>query len=193
MHAGKCLLAAAVLLGACQSQETPEQLQARIQKESDSLKVAASATAKRWEQWSANGQPDSIASVFADEGRELPPNEPPVVGRAAVKLFEARQAATMVGKLTISGEAYTANGPLGVERGSYVFEGKARPGAPKGVPASVSEHGKYMIHWQNTNGQWQIEELIWNSNAPMVPPAPAKKPVKKATSHSTARTTKKKK
>lgn len=178
--------AAVVLMAACQAKETPQQMQARMDKESDAFKQATGGVARRWEGWVVAGQADSIANMFMDQGREMPPDEPAVVGRAAIRLYEARNAAAFDGKLTIKAEAGMASGPLGVERGSYTFQGKAKPGAPKGMPATVSEEGKYLMHWHTVNGQWQVAEVIWNRNKPMVmttsaPKAkPAAKPAKKA-------------
>ncbi len=170
------LVVAAVLLGACQSQETPEQAQVRMAKEADSLRTVAAAFSTRWEGWVAAGQGDSIASVFADDGREMPPNVPAAVGRAAIAKFEGQNAAVLAERLTIRSEAFAADGPIGVERGSYTFVAKARPKAPKGTPASINEDGKYVIYWRNQSGQWRIEDLIWNSNARMAMPAASKKP-----------------
>jgi len=169
-------LAVVALLGACQSQETPEQAQVRMGKEADALRTVAGAIARRWEGWIAAGQGDSVASVFTDDGREMPPNRPAVVGRSAIAKFESDNAAAFAAKLSIRSEAVVANGPVGVERGSYTFSGKARPKAPKGTPASVTDDGKYLIYWRNVNTQWQIGAIIWNSNMAMAMPTAPKKP-----------------
>jgi len=174
MQRATWLCAATALLGACQAAETPQQAQARMEKESQAFTATATATARRYERWVAAGQADSIAGIFTEQGREMPPNEPAVVGRAAIKGYEARNAATFASKLTIRGESYMASGPLGVERGSYTFEGKAKPGAPKGVPPMINDEGKYLIHWHHVNGQWQIADMIWNPNRPMMTAAPKK-------------------
>ncbi|MGH7546855.1 MAG: YybH family protein, partial [Gemmatimonadales bacterium] len=131
--------------------------------------------AKRWEGWVTAGQADSIANVFTDQGREMPPNAPAAVGRAAVRKFETQSAATFEGKLRIKTEAAVAYGPLAVERGSFTFEGKAKAGAPRGTPATVRDEGKYLIHWHNVDGQWLVAELIWNSNEPAMMPTSAAK------------------
>jgi ketosteroid isomerase-like protein len=192
MFRARWLCAAAALLVACQSHETPQQAQARMEKESEAFTTAAAAGDKRYAAWLAAGQADSIANVFTEQGREMPPNQPAVVGRAAIKAYEARNAATFAANLVIRGESYMASGPLGVERGSYTFEGKAKPGAPKGVPAAVKDDGKYLLHWHNVNGQWLIADMIWNSNRSMMGAAtPAKK--KPAAQPTTKTTTKKKK
>jgi len=172
-------LSAAVLLTACQPHETPQQMQARMEKETEGFRTAAVAVAKRWEGYVTSSQGDSIATLFTEQGREMPPNEPAVVGRAAIARYETANDAVFAGKLAIAGEEYMANGPLAIERGSFTFSGKAKSGAPKGTPASVTDEGKYLIHWHNVNGQWQIAEVIWNSNKPLMmaaPAAAAKKP-----------------
>jgi ketosteroid isomerase-like protein len=184
--------AATALLVACQASETAQQAQARMEKESQAFTAAAASTAKRYEAWLAAGQADSIASVFTEQGREMPPNEGAVVGRSAIKGYEARNAATFASKLVIRGESYMASGPLGVERGNYTFEGKAKPGAPKGVPSMINEDGKYLIHWHKVNGQWLIADMIWNSNHPMMMAAP-KKHADHTTAKATPKTKKKKK
>jgi ketosteroid isomerase-like protein len=192
MYTARWLCAATALLAGCQVRETPKQAQARMQKESEAFTAAISATAKRYTGWIAAGQADSIASIFTEQGREMPPNEPAVVGRAAIKAFEARNAATFAAKLVLKGESYMASGPLGVERGSYTFEGRAKPGVPKGVPSLVKDDGKYLIHWHQVNGQWQIADMMWNSNQPtMMPAGPSAQ--KKPAAHPSAKTTPKKK
>jgi ketosteroid isomerase-like protein len=178
-------------LAACQSKETAQQTQARMQKESAAFGQTVAALTKRWQAWIAAGQADSIAALFTEQGREMPPNEAAVVGRAAIKHFEAGNAAMFDAKLTIRSEAAVANGPLGVDRGSYTFEGKAKRGAPKGTPAGVKDEGKYLAHWENVNGQWQIVELTWNPNRPPLT-AGAAKP-KASTTKKATTTTKKKK
>jgi uncharacterized protein DUF4440 len=194
MSRAKWLCAAATLLVACQKpQETPQQVQARMEKESGAFATAAAAIAKRYMGWVAAGRADSIASVFTEHGREMPPNEPAVVGRVAIEMYEARNAATMTSKLVIRGESYMASGPLGVERGSYTFEGKAKPGAPKGMPAMVNDDGKYLIHWHNVNGQWLIADMIWNSNHSMMEMSGKKKPPAHTSAKATPSKTKKKK
>jgi len=175
----------AMLLGACQSHETPEQAQVRMGRETDSLRTAATVIERRWEGWFAAGQGDSLASVFTESGREMPPHRPAMVGRLAIAKFENENGQVFGSKLTIRGDAYQANGPIGVERGSYTFSGKAKPKAPKGTPATLTEDGKYVIYWRNVNSEWQIEDMIWNSDTPPAMPAPAKKPV-----HTTKKPTK---
>jgi ketosteroid isomerase-like protein len=184
------LSAAGALLVACHSRETPQQAQARMEKESEVFTAAVVPIARQYSDWVRAGQADSIASIFTEQGREMPPEMPAVVGRAAIRAFEARNAATFASRIVIRGESYMASGPLGVERGSYTFEGKARPGAPRGVPSMVHDDGKYLLHWHNVNGQWLMADLIWNSNRRMMATGPTAK--KKTVARATVRKTPKK-
>src|SRR5438105_6031749 len=152
MRAVRSLAGAVVgLLAACQTQETPQQMRARMGKESDAFKQAIAGTAKRWEGWIAAGQADSIANIFTEQGREMPPNAPAAVGRAGIRQFETQTAAMFDGKLTLRVESVSASGPVAIERGSYTFEGKAKPGAPPGRPATVSDEAKYLANWRNVS------------------------------------------
>jgi len=175
-----------IFAAACQpSKETPEQAKARMDQESETFKQAIAAIGRKYEAWTAAGQADSLASVFTEQGREMPPGEPAVVGRKAIHDYEARNASMFESKLAIHSEAAMASGPLGIERGSYSFEGKAKHGAPKGMPASIHDEGKYLIHWHNVNGQWLIADMIWNANKMMgMPSSPATKPAAKSTKSS---------
>ena len=182
--AGAVVVAAA--LAACSSAETPQQMQARIEKESAAFQQAVKAIESRWEGYIAAGHADSIAGLFTEKGREIPPNAPTAVGRAAVEALEASQMVGLETKVAITSEGALANGPIGVEHGTYGFEAKAKKGAPKGTPASLADHGSYLAHWHNVNGAWLIADLAYNSSWTAVPPkpAPARKaaaPAKKAT------------
>jgi ketosteroid isomerase-like protein len=169
-----------IVTAACApSKETPEQAKARMDQESDAFKQAIAATARKYEAWTAAAQADSLASLFTEQGREMPPGEPAVVGRKAIHDYEARNAAMFQSKLAIHSEAAMASGALGIERGSYTFEGKTKHGAPKGMPASIHDEGKYLIHWHNVNGQWLIADMIWNANKMTgMPSSPATKSTK---------------
>jgi len=168
-------LGATVLgLAACQPAETPEQTQARMDQETAELKEYAMSVEQRWEAWEAAGQADSFPTVFMEQGREMPPNGKAAVGRAAIREFHAQQAS--MGKFTsqITQESVMANGPLGVDRGTYTFTFTPNKGMENmGVPPA--DTGKYLVHWHKVNGNWQIAELIYNSDLPLPAPAPARR------------------
>ena len=179
--------AVAALAGCGSARETPEQAEARIAQESAAFKTALKGIENRWEAFSAAGQGDSIASLFMEDGRNNPPNEPAQVGRAAIAKAEAAQNGLYTFSLSILSEDAAANGPIGVEHGTYGVEGKVKKGAPKGVPAKFSDHGNYLIHWHNVNGTWQVADLVFTSSQTTPMGAAIMAAVKKATPRPTAK------
>lgn len=163
-------LAAAALLGvtACQPAETPEQIQARMEQDSEELRAAVASATQRWEAWTAAGQTDSFATLFTEQGRELPPNAPPVAGREAIAAFHAQQAAMGSSTVDITSESVMAYGPLGIDRGTFTSTLQPGPDAPPGIP--TADTGKYLVHWHKVDGNWLIADLIWNSDLPLPQP-----------------------
>ncbi|MSR07806.1 MAG: nuclear transport factor 2 family protein [Gemmatimonadetes bacterium] len=178
MNRSSTLLVALAALTACNSAETPQQAEARIEQESAAFQTAIKGIESRWEGFYAAGQPDSIANLFTEDGRDMPPNGPIHIGRAAIAADQASQAKAFDTKVAITSEGAWANGPIGIDRGTYGFEGKVKKGAPKGTPASIADHGTYLAHWHNVNGTWQVAALAYTSSWTATPPKPA--PVKKA-------------
>ena len=151
-------------LAACSSSETAQQMQARMDTESAALKTAASAVERTHETAFASGDAGAFANTFTENGRELPPNQPANVGRAAIRDNAAQGMAAYTQKLTVTQQSVVANGPIGIETGTYAYQGTVKKGAPKGMPAKVSDHGNYLVHWHNVNGTWQIADLMYTSS-----------------------------
>jgi ketosteroid isomerase-like protein len=178
MRIGRNLIGiVAVLTAACAVSETPEQTQARLDQETAAFKLATEPLERNYERFIAEGKVDSLALLYTENGRALQPNGPVLDGRKAIADNETQNQAAMSWKVTITSERAVANGPIAIETGSYTAEGTPRPGTPRGSPG-VLDRGKYMTHWHRVNGQWQIAELIWNSNEPlsMPGPPPARRP-----------------
>lgn len=162
---------AATLMG-CSAAETPQQAQARMDQETAAFKAAIKGIEGRWEGFYAASQPDSIASLFTESGQVLGPNAPAVVGRAAIAADQANQMKAYTFTLGITSEEASANGPIGIERGSYGVTGKVKKGAPKGTPPTMTDHGTYLAHWHNVNGTWQVVTLAFTSSWTATPPRP---------------------
>lgn len=171
------LLGAAVLFGVagCQPAETPQQMQARMDQESAALKQYVDGMAQRWNAWITAGQVDSIVNLYMEDGREMPPNGPAAVGKAAVKALWEQGFSMGKTMIDVRPEAAVANGPLGIERGTYTTTFTANPGMTGMPMPPPADTGKYLIHWHNVNGTWQIAELIYNSDLPLPTPAPARR------------------
>lgn len=105
--------------------------------------------------WYASGDADSLASLFAEEAWQMPPNSPPLIGRDAIRQFW-RQAVTF-GKwqFSLQTQDVSVSGPIAIERGKYVLKFVAGPGAPPGL-ASFEDRGNYLVHWRReSDGEWR--------------------------------------
>jgi ketosteroid isomerase-like protein len=161
-----------VAVTGCQPTQTPQQMQARLERESAAFRETIGGVARRYGQWVGSGQVDSVANLFTEQGRQMPPNEPPAVGRAAIRERQARLASLGKWELHITPEVSLASGPLAVDRGTYTISLKPGPKAPAGVTA-LADTGKYLAHWHQVGGQWQMADLVWNSNLSLQPARPA--------------------
>ena len=65
-------------LSACASvpSQDPQQVRSIIQRHNSNA-----------ERWYASGEIDSVASLFAEDAWQMPPNSPPLVGREAIRQF----------------------------------------------------------------------------------------------------------
>ena len=171
MHAHRWTAALAVLaLAACATRETPEQMQARMQAESDSARQALEANIARWATFFNAGNADSLAMFYAPDARTLPPGMPMVSGRDSIRAMLAGYfAAGKTEGATFQVQSVSANGPIAVERGTFRMTFTTTGGQP------MTSAGKYLAHWRRMDGQWQMVEDIWNDDAPPPPPAPTRR------------------
>lgn len=160
-------VAVAVLSVACAPTETAEQMQARMQEETEAFREAITAMQVRYEEWEAAGLVDSVASVYAENAVAAFPNQPLLRGRQAIR--DNAEQAHMLGtfSLDLQTENAMANGPLAVERGSYVQGLTPGPNTPPGMAAMFPDSGSYVVHWHLIDDQWKIVELVVASHRPL--------------------------
>lgn len=163
-------VAAALVLAACQAKETADQLQTRMASESAAAKTAIEATNAEFASHFNQGHADVVAGYYTEDAVFMAPNAPAAEGRAAIqKAIE--ELLPLKPQLTLTTVSVVANGPLAVERGTYVMTL-----TPPGAPAAVSDTGKYLVHWHQVDGKWLLAGDIFNSNLPAAaPPPPAAK------------------
>jgi uncharacterized protein (TIGR02246 family) len=123
-----------------------------------------------WAEYEASlsaGDVDRWVDLWTEEGIQLPPGEPPVVGKEAIR---ARNKAALTDifdiSMSITNEEVVVGGEWSVARGVYTATL-----TPKAGGDNVLVDGKYLTLLQRqADGSWKIYRDIFNSN---VPPAPA--------------------
>jgi uncharacterized protein (TIGR02246 family) len=109
----------------------------------------------------ANQDAAGLASLYAEDGRFLPPNMGPCEGRAAIQA--AMQGLLDMGARSLDIEPIDVReaGDMTIEYGRYTLGI-----APEGAEA-VSDVGKYVVvHEAQPNGSTRIVLDIFNSNTP---------------------------
>ena len=82
--AGIALVLLATAAVACKPGETDEQKTARMQAETDSATAAVRASAANWMRFANQNHPDSIATLFVENGAMMPPDVPGAMGRDSI-------------------------------------------------------------------------------------------------------------
>jgi uncharacterized protein (TIGR02246 family) len=119
-----------------------------------------------WDEYEASilaGDPDRWIELWVEDGVQLPPGNPPVVGKEAIyERISSDLDAFEYSEFVINNEDVEVNGDLAFARGNYVVTF-----APKSGGDSMSVDGKYMtIMHQQPDGTWKIFRDIFNSNVP---------------------------
>ena len=106
--------------------------------------------------WYATGEAESVASLFTEDAWQMPPNNPPLVGRSAIREFWRNAVKWGKWHFTLRVQSVDVSEPLAVERGKYVLQFTAGPDAPPGM-TSFEDRGNYLVHWRHEpNGDWRI-------------------------------------
>ena len=106
---------------------------------------------------------DAIVNLFAEDGRVMPPNAEPAMGRDSVREtwqgildlpdLDLSFAPTEVHVAESGDMAYT----IGNYRLAYQDEGQEEP---------TQESGKYVDIWEKVDGEWKVMVETYNSNLP---------------------------
>ena len=119
------------------------------------------------ERYYASGATDSLASMFALDAWQMPPNNPPLVGRDAIRGFWQQAMGWGKWKFSLRAEDVQTSGSIAIERGKYKTTFVAGPDAPPGM-TSVSDQGSYVVYWRReADGNWRI---VWDAPVSEIPP-----------------------
>jgi ketosteroid isomerase-like protein len=108
--------------------------------------------------------PDSLLALMADDVIIMPPNEPVLKGKAAVRTwYEAFVRQMHTSSLTISDRELLIGGDYATEVAG--FEWTLVPAAG-GAP--MVDRGSYIQVWhRQADGRWVFSREVWNSSAPL--------------------------
>lgn len=142
-----------VTAAAAQSASTPDPALVKI---ADAYRAAALA-----------GDAKAVAALYADDAVEMPPNHPPVKGRAAIEAYYVEQFQMgKVDSFTLTHLDTRASGDIGYDVGTFT--------QAMGGEKPMKDSGKYTVILRKVGGAWKVTSAIYNSDNPPMAPAPSK-------------------
>lgn len=99
---------------------------------------------------------DQILGVYAENSVFMPPNEPIIRGKEALKTFYTDLLKSGATDLRLNVAEVSGHGPLAYQTGTYELTrgGKAR------------DRGKYLFVARKIADTWRYEYSMWNSDLP---------------------------
>ena len=155
VHPRRALVLAALIgLAGCNSrQAAPDQA------------AAAAAVNEIWKEYSASlnaGDLDRWMALWTEDGIQMPPDEPAVVGKERIRARNQRVADQFKFDIAITNAEVRTGGDWAFSRGTYRATLTPKQG---GKPIPID--GKYMtVLTRQGDGSWKIHRDIFNSNVP---------------------------
>jgi uncharacterized protein (TIGR02246 family) len=153
VHSRSFLVLAALigLVGCASQQDAPDQA------------AAAVAVNEIWKEYSASlnaGDLDRWLALWTEDGIQMPPDEPAVVGKERIRARNQRVLDQFRFNIGITNAEARTAGDLAFARGTYQASLTPKQG---GNPIPID--GKYMtILTRQPDGSWKIHRDIFNSN-----------------------------
>ncbi|MEJ2336635.1 MAG: DUF4440 domain-containing protein [Gemmatimonadales bacterium] len=108
------------------------------------------------------GDVDGMMIGYAEDAVQMPPNEPALTGKAAIRARSQANADQYEMALENPAAEILVKGDWAILRGTYVFSG-----TPKADGEPIQDTGKYLVTWhRQPDGSWLVAHEIWNSNNP---------------------------
>jgi ketosteroid isomerase-like protein len=109
---------------------------------------------------------NQILSAYTENSVFMPPNQPILRGKEAMKTFYEDMLKAGGTNLKLDAGEISGHGPLAYQSGTYELDMKPAGGA------ETHDRGKYLFILRKMAGTWRYEYTVWNSDLP--PSAPAR-------------------
>lgn len=108
------------------------------------------------------GDLDLWISLWADDGIQMPPNAPAVIGKGQLRAENESMFGEFILKMVITNKEVRVAGDLAFVRGTYTFSL-----TPKAGGETIMTDGKYLsIVERQADGSWKFARDCFNDNAP---------------------------
>ena len=101
-----------------------------------------------------------VLGIYAENSVFMPPNQPIIRGKDALKTFYDDLIASGASDLKLAIAEVSGHGPLAYQSGTYEMEVKPASGT------ATRDRGKYLFVLRKFNETWRYEYTMWNSDLP---------------------------
>ena len=105
---------------------------------------------------------DQVLAIYAENSVFMPPNQPIIRGRDALRTFYDDLLKAGATNLRLQAAEVSGHGPLAYQSGTYEMDYK-----PASGPVT-HDRGKYLFVLRRLNDSWRYEYTVWNSDLPLV-------------------------
>jgi uncharacterized protein (TIGR02246 family) len=150
----------AFLLGAAAAIACSSQTSDRRNQDTAALQAGVDSVANRLLAALRADAPDSLMALMADDVVIMPPNEPVLRGKAAVRTWYEQFVKQMrTSSLTVSDREVLFGGDYAIEVATFEWTLAAVAGGPP-----VVDRGSYIQVWRHEpDGRWLFLREVWNS------------------------------
>ena len=152
-------LAAAAVAIACSSQNT-----AKNDAQDSTLQAGVDSAANRLLAALRGDATDSLLVLMAEDVIIMPPNEPALKGKAAVRTWYGQFVKQMrTSSLKVTNRELFIGGDYATEVAGFEWTL-----VPVAGGAPITDRGSYMQLWRReANGRWAFSREVWNSSIPV--------------------------
>ena len=154
-------LIVSVALSGCQESKNVEEKSGT--EYSEKIQKIIEAKNAKIQEWYSIGLIDSVASHFADDCIQLPPNQPPVIGIENFK--NGWNQSVQIGQwdFYFTTQKVKASGDLATEYGTYTLSFTPNEKSP--IPA-MTDKGSYVVLWEKIDNDWKV---VWDTPVSEMP------------------------
>lgn len=105
-----------------------------------------------------SGQVGQVLDYYADNSVFMPPNQPTVRGKDALKNFYEEMLKNGATDLKLNVAEVGGSGPIAYQSGTYEMTYKGH--------SPDHDRGKFLFVMRNMAGTWRFEYTMWNSDLP---------------------------
>jgi uncharacterized protein (TIGR02246 family) len=103
----------------------------------------------------AQGNAAALASLYTEHGMLLPPGSEVIRSREGIQNFWQAVMNMGIKQARLVSVVVEQLGDTAIEQGQYVLSG---------ATGQTLDEGKYLVIWKRKQGQWKLDQDIWNTS-----------------------------